>query len=133
MPTLLDARPPLAEREERQVRKRAHRAHAPADWVWHARMIARSWDGWRTSVIATDLGCHLQTVRERRHAVNERGLDGLGLKPGGCHPPRITQAERSAVSALVASPPPGRLRRLLTSPPGRAAPPRSAGGDVRGP
>ena len=76
MPTLLDARPPLAEREERQVRKRAHRAHAPADWVWHARMIARSWDGWRTSVIATDLGCHLQTVRERRHAVNERGLDG---------------------------------------------------------
>src|SRR5260221_628529 len=83
MPTLLDARPPLAEREERQ----------------------------------------------RRHAANGRGLEGLGLKRGGGPPPRITQAERSAVSALVASPPPGRLVRLVTSPAGRVAPARSAGGE----
>jgi transposase len=89
-------------------------------------MIARSWDGWRTSVIATDLGCHMQTVRERLHAFNERGLDGLGLKPGGGRPPRITQAERSAVIALVASPPPG---RLVTSPDGTVAPARSARGE----
>jgi transposase len=127
MPTLLYARPPLDEREDRQVRKLAHSAHAPADWVWHARMIARSWDGWRTSVIATALGCHMQTVRERLHAFNERGLDGLGLKPGGGRPPRITEAERSAVIALVASPPPG---RLVTFPDGTVAPARSEGGDT---
>src|SRR5258706_13715289 len=127
MPTLLYARPPREEREERQVRTLAHSAHAPADWVWHARMIARSWDGWRTSVIATDLGCHMQTVRERLHACNERGLDGLGIKPGGGRPPRITEAERSAVIALVATPPPG---RLVTYPDGTVAPARSEGGDT---
>jgi len=126
MPTVLYARPPLDEREERQIRKLAHSAHAPADWVWHAQMIVRSWDGWRTSVIATDLGCHMQTVRERLHAFNERGLDGLGIKPGGGRPPRITEAERSAVIALAASPPPG---RLVTSPDGTVAPARSEGGD----
>src|SRR5258708_4046041 len=127
MPTLLYARPPLDEREDRQVRKLAHSAHAPADGVWHARMIARSWDGWRTSVIATALGCHMQTVRERLHAFNERGLDGLGIKPGGGRPPRITEAERSAVIALVASPPAG---RLVTFPDGTVAPARSEGGDT---
>jgi transposase len=127
MPTLLYARPPLDECEERQVRKLARSAHAPADWVFHARMIVRSWEGWRTSAIATDLGCHMQTVRERLHAFNERGLDGLGIKPGGGRKPRITQAERSAVIALVASPPPG---RLVTSPDGTVAPARSEGGDV---
>src|SRR5262249_2073801 len=111
MPTLLYARPPLDEREERQVHKLAHSAHAPADWVWHARMIVHSWEGWRTSAIATDLGCHLQTVRERLHAFTEGGHGGLGIKPGGGRPPRLTEAERSAVIALAASPPPGRLVR----------------------
>jgi transposase len=127
MPTLLYARPPREEREERQVRKLARSAHAPADWVWHAQMIVRSWEGWGTSAIATDLGCHLQTVRERLHAFNERGLAGLGLKPGGGRPPRITEAERSAVIALAGSPPPG---RLVTRADGTLAPAGSAGGDV---
>jgi transposase len=126
MPTLLYARAPRDEREERQVRKLAHSAHAPADWVVHAQMIARSWDGWRTSTIAVELGCHMQTVRERLQAFNERGLDGLGLKPGGGRKPRITQAERSAVIALTASPPPG---RLVTSSDGTVAPAGSARGE----
>jgi Homeodomain-like domain len=106
MPTLLYARAPRDEREDRQVRKLARSAHAPADWIWHARMLVRSWEGWRTSAIATALGCHIQTVRERLHACNERGLDGLGSKPGGGRKPRSTEAERSAVIALVASPQP---------------------------
>ena len=127
MPKLLHARAPLDEREDRQVRKLAHSAHAPADWVVHAKMIARSWDGWRTSAIAVELGCHLQTVRERLQAFNARGVDGLGIKPGGGRKPRITEAERSAVIALAAGPPPG---RLVTYPDGTVAPARSAGGDV---
>src|SRR6266852_3042330 len=126
MSTLLYARLPLDEREERQVRKLAHSAHAPADWVVHAQMIARSWDGWRTSAIAVELGCHMQTVRERLQAFNERGLDGLGLKPEGGRKPRITQAERSAVIALTASPPPG---RLVTYSDGTVAPAGSARGE----
>src|SRR5262249_34324217 len=125
MPTLLHARPPLDEGEERQVRTLARSAHAPADWVWHARMIVRSWEGWRTSAIATGLGCHGQRVRERLQAFNERGLDGLGIKPGGGRPPRLTEAERSAVIALAGSPPPG---RLVTYADGTLAPAGSEGG-----
>ena len=48
MPTHLTAGPPLDAREEQQVRTHAHRAHAPADWILHATIVARSWDGRRT-------------------------------------------------------------------------------------
>ena len=127
LPKLLAARPPLDAEEERQVRRLARSHHAPADWVVHARMIARRWDGLRTRVIAQELDCHPQTVRERWHAFNERGLDGLGMKPGSGRKPRLTAAERSAVIALVASPPPG---RLVTYSDGTLAPAGSQGGDV---
>jgi len=127
MPKLLAARPPLDAAEERQVRRLARSYHAPADWVLHARLIARSWDGLRTRQIAEELDCHPQTVRERCHAFNERGLDGLGMKPGSGRKPRLTEAERSAVIALAASPPPG---RLVTYSDGTLAPAGSAGGDV---
>ncbi len=127
MPKLLAARPPLDAAEERQVRQLARSHHAPSDWVLHARMIVRSWDGLRTRLIAEELTCHPQTVRERFHAFNERGLDGLGMKPGSGRKPRLTEAERSAVIALVASPPPG---RLVTYPDGTLAPAGAEGGDV---
>jgi transposase len=109
MPKLLAARPPLDGAEERQVRRLARSLHAPADWVLHARMIARSWDGLRTRVIAEELDCHAQTVRERFHAFNERGLDGLGMQPGSGRKPRLTEAERSTIIALARTTPPGKL------------------------
>ena len=127
MPKLLAARPPLDTAEDCQVRRLARSHHAPADWVWHARMIVRSWDGLRTRAIAEELGCHLQTVRERFHAFNEGGLDGLGMRPGSGRKPRLTEAERSAVIALAANPPPG---RLVTYADGTLAPAGSEGGDV---
>jgi transposase len=127
MPKHLAARPPLDAAEERQVRRLARSLHAPADWVLHARMIARSWDGLRTAAIAEELDCHPQTVRERFQAFTERGLDGLGMKPGSGRKPRLTEAERSAVIALVGNPPPG---RLVTYPDGTLAPVESEGGDV---
>src|SRR5262249_9347740 len=108
MPKHLAARPPLAATEARQVRKLAHSHHAPADWALHAKMIARSWDGTRTRQIADELGGHAQTVRDRRHAFNERGLDGLGMKPGSGRKPRLTEAERRTILALVKLPPPGK-------------------------
>ena len=127
MPKLLAARPPLDAAEAGQVRRLARSHHAPADWVLHARMIARSWDGLRTAAIAAELDCHPQTVRERFHAFNERGLDGLGMQPGSGRKPRLTEAERSAVIALVGSPPPG---RLITYSDGTLAPADRKGGDV---
>jgi transposase len=114
MPIHLTARPPLDAREARQVRQLAHSVHAPADWIQHAKMIARSWDGLRTRQIAAELGCHPQTVRERLHAFNERGLDGLGIKPGAGRKPRLTQLERSTILALVKLPPPGKPTYELT-------------------
>ena len=109
MPKLLAARPPIDDDEERQVRRLVRSRHAPADWVLHAQMVARSWDGLRTRLIAEELDCHPQTVRERLLAFNERGLDGLGMKPGSGRKPRLSEAERSAIIALARTTPPGKL------------------------
>ena len=108
MPKLLRARPPLDDKEERQVRKLAGSRHAPGDWIRRARMVARSWDGLRTSAIAAELGCHPETVRERLTRFNAAGLDGLGDRPGAGRKPRLTEAERSTLVALARSTPPGR-------------------------
>jgi transposase len=109
MPQLLHARAPVDETEQRLVRKLAASRHARADWGWHAKMIVRSWDGARTSTIATELGCNRQTIRERLQAFTERGVDGLGIKPGGGRRPRLVEAERSVIIALARSTPPGKL------------------------
>ena len=108
MPKLLRARPPLDDEEERQVRKLAGGRHAPGDWIRRATMIARSWDGLRTSAIAAELGCHQETVREWLSRFNAEGLDGLGDRPGAGRKPRLTEAERSVLVALARSTPPGR-------------------------
>jgi len=89
-------------------------------------MLVRSWEGARTRGIAAALGCHPQTVRDGLHAFNKRGLDGLGRQAGSGRKPRLTEAERSAVIALVASPPPG---RLVTREDGALVPAQPEGGD----
>jgi transposase len=111
VPKLLRARAPEDAVEERKVRKLARSRHAPADWINRARMITLSWDGLRTTQIASELRCHPQTVRERIHRFNAEGLDGLGDRPGAGRKPRITEAERSLVISLVGTDQPGRLVR----------------------
>ena len=111
MPKLLCARAAVDAEEERKVRKLAASRHAPGDWIRRARMVARSWDGLRTAAIAAELGCHPQTVRERLARFNAEGIDGLGDRPGPGRKPRLTEAERSTLIALVATDPPGRLVR----------------------
>ncbi|WP_203217874.1 helix-turn-helix domain-containing protein [Nocardia terpenica] len=74
-------------------------------------MITASWDGKSTAVIAHELGCHPQTVRECLHRFNTHGLEGLGDRPGSGRKPRLTETERSRIVALVATTPPGRLTR----------------------
>jgi len=114
MPKYRTARPPLDARAEPQVRKLARSTHAPADWIVDATMVARSWDGVRTRQIAQELGCHPQTVRERLHAFNDRGVDELGMKPGSGRRTRLTQLERSRILALVKLPPPAKPTYELT-------------------
>jgi transposase len=111
MPKLLRARAPQDAAEEHKVRKLANSRHAPADWIMRARMIARSWDGLRTTQVASELRCHPQTVRERIHRFDEEGLDELGDRPGSGRKPRITETERSVIISLVGTDPPGRLVR----------------------
>src|SRR5215203_1241848 len=110
MPKLLFARPPQDTTEAGQIRKLAASRHAPGDWICRAQMIAWSWAGWKTARIAATLRCHPQTVRERLIRFNAEGVDGLGDLPGGGRKPRLTEAERSQVLALAATPPPGPTR-----------------------
>lgn len=111
MPKLLFARPARDAAEDHQVRKLARSRHAPADWRLRAQMILQSWNGLRTTAIAADLCCHPQTVRERIFRFNAEGLDGFGQRPGAGRRPRLTEAERSALVALVQTAPPGQLVR----------------------
>ena len=108
MPKHLPARPPLDAVEERQVRRLANSVHAPADWIVHAKMVVRSWDGLPTGQIAEELSCHPRTVRDHRHAFNDRGLDGLGMQPGSGRRDLRPEPEGSAILALVTLPPPGK-------------------------
>src|SRR3954466_15406370 len=108
MPKLLFARPPVDAVEERKIRKLAGARHAPADWIRRAQIIALSWDGLRVPAIAAALGCSPKTVRHRLARFAADGLDGLGERPGAGRKPRISQAQRSQLIALVANPPPGR-------------------------
>jgi hypothetical protein len=101
MPKQLTARSPLDAVEERKVRKLTDSLHAPADWIFHTKIIAHSWDGLRMRQIAEALGCHPQTVRERLQAFNDHGFEGLGMKPGGGRKPRLTHKERSKILYLV--------------------------------
>jgi transposase len=74
-------------------------------------MIALSWDGLRVPAIADALGCSQKAVRYRLARFTAGGLDGLGDRPGAGRKPRIGQAQRSQLIALVVSPPPGRPHR----------------------
>jgi transposase len=77
-----------------------------------AKMIVASWGGERTSAIAAQLGCHMQTVRERLVRFNAEGVDGLGDLPGAGRKRRITECERGRIIALARSDPPGRAQRM---------------------
>jgi transposase len=112
MPKLLFPRPPLDVQEARRVRKLARSRHAPGDWMLRARMIARSWDGLRTTAIAHELRCHPQTVRERIGRFNAEGIDGLGDRPGAGRKPRLTEQERGRIVRLARSTPPGKAERV---------------------
>ena len=109
MPKILRVRAAHDEKEERWVRKLAGSRHGPADWIFHARMVSRSWDGERVEAIAKESDCDPQTVRRRLHRFETEGIEGLGdrLKPG--RPRRLTAADESKLIALVSQAPPGRL------------------------
>ena len=108
MPKLSFARPPLDAKEEQQIQKLAGSRHAPGDWIMRSRMIVRSWERKRTTLIAQELGCHPQTVRERIVRFNAEGVEGLGDRPGAGRKPRLTEQERGIIIALARSVPPGK-------------------------
>jgi transposase len=112
MPTLLFAHAARDEKEEHQIRKLASSRHAPADWILRAKMIVGSWEQKRTATIASELGCHPQTVRERITRFNAEGIDGLGDRPGAGRKPRLTEEERGKIVALARSTPPGKAERM---------------------
>jgi transposase len=109
MPKSLRVRAPQDEKEEKQVRKLAGSRHGPADWILHARLVARSWDGERVEAIAQELQCNPQTVRRRLHRFDVEGIEGLGDRPKPGRPRRLTAEDDSKLIALARQAPPGRL------------------------
>jgi transposase len=109
MPKILRARSARDEKEERWVRKLAVSRHGPADWMVHARMVTRSWDGERVEEIAKALHCSPQTVRRRLHRFDAEGIEGLGDRPKAGRRRRLTITDDSKIIALVRQAPPGRL------------------------
>jgi transposase len=109
MPKVLRVRAPHDEKEERWVRKMATSRHGPADWILHARMVVRSWDGERVETIAEELGCSDQTVRRRLHRFDTEGIEGLGDRAKSGRPRRLTDEDDSRLIALVGQAPPGKL------------------------
>jgi transposase len=111
MPKILRARVPQDEKEERWVRRLAGSRHGPADWIFHAQIVVKSWDGKRVEAIAIELGCSPQTVRRRLHHFETEGTLGLGDRPRSGRPRRLTITEESKIIALAHQAPPGRLER----------------------
>ena len=109
MPKILRARPAQDEQEARSVRELATSRHGPADWIQHAKMVVRSWEGARVEAIAAELQCSSLTVRRRLHRFDTEGFEGLGDRPRPRRPRRLTPADDSALIALVRQAPPGRL------------------------
>ena len=109
MPKHVKARAAQDMQEEGMVRKLAKSHHAPADWKFHAQMVLSSWAGKTPNEIATELGCHPQTVRIHLVRFNAEGAAGLGMRPGSGRKPRVTEQERSRILVLVKQGPPGHL------------------------
>lgn len=105
------ARGPETEREAHTIRQLARSRHAPLAVVMRARMIVASWQGKRTTAIAAAGDCHPQTVRKWVKRFNAEGVEGLLDRPRAGRNRRLTEADRSAIIALVSTPPPGRLVR----------------------
>ena len=112
MPKMLRARSPQEEQEERRVCKLAASRHGPADWILHAQMVVRSWEGHQVNEIARDLHCGEQTVRRRLHRFNIHGFEGLGDRKRSGRPRRLSVEDDSQILALVRQPPPGKLERF---------------------
>jgi len=111
MPKILRAQAAQDEKEERWVRKLASSRHGPADWILHAKIVVRSWDGEQVEAIAKKLDCSPQTVRRRLHRFATEGIEGLGDRPKAGRPRRLTTEDDSRIIALVRQAPPGRLER----------------------
>jgi transposase len=109
MPKILRVRAAQDAQEAHLVRQLAASRHGPADWIQHAAMVVRSWDGERVEAIAQGLRCSAQTVRRRLHRFDAEGIDGLGDQPRAGRPRRLTAAQDSQMSALARQAPPGRL------------------------
>ena len=111
MSKILRVRPAQDEQEDTPVRKLSASRHGPADWIQHARMVVRSWEGARVEAIAAEVHCSPLTVRRRLHRFDSEGFEGLGDRPRAGRPRRLTPADDSALIALVHTAPPGRLER----------------------
>lgn len=101
MPKVLRAHRLADVREERWLRKLARSKRAPAEQVSRARTIVMSWDDAETATIATRLGCHPQTIRDRIARFNAEGTRSIVAVNSGGRRPRVTESQRQRLVELV--------------------------------
>jgi transposase len=101
MPRVLRAHGPTDLAEERWIRKLARSKRVPAEQVLRARTIVMSWDGAETATIATRLGCHPQTVRDRIARFNAEGARSIVAVSSGGRRPRLSESQRQELVAMV--------------------------------
>jgi transposase len=101
MPKLLQARPPVDEAEEQQIRRLAGARSATFDTVLRSRMVVLSWEGYDTAAIAAEVRCHPKTVREWINRFNQDGVSSLTERPKVGRKPRLTEDDRRNLIALA--------------------------------
>jgi transposase len=79
-------------------------------------MVLLSWDGKTPNEIATELGCHPQTVRIHLKRFTLEGITGLRMRPGSGRKSRLTEQERSRILALAKQEPLATSGRELVGP-----------------
>lgn len=81
MPKNLRARPTQDEQEARSVRQRAASRHGPADWIQHATIVVRSWEGARVETRAAERHGSVLTLRRRLSCCDTEGFEGRVIGP----------------------------------------------------
>jgi transposase len=89
----------LTEAERAELRARA-RAADPRTRD-RLEMVRLADAGWSVPRIARHLGCHEQTARRQVKAFLARGFEALPDRPRAGRPPTVTEADLTAVEALL--------------------------------
>jgi transposase len=96
---------PLTPEEQAALERLVHSRTEPARLVERARILSAAAQGQRPAAIAAQVGVSRETVYNRMHRFNDRGLAGLGDLPRSGRPHTYTAGQRAEVIAAALTDP----------------------------